>query len=110
MTALIRDEPRGGLFPIGRYPEHQALGIGDLNNRPNSASHAELLSDPSPVTIIMNDGCNDVPTYEESLRQRAGAGHRTRIILGDPDSGLIHSGSLKSDEGSEWMARYDDPP
>jgi hypothetical protein len=105
LTSLIRDEPRGGLYPTGQHPDYQSLGINSLNNQPNSTSHGDLLSDPKPVTIIMNDGYNYVPKYEKYLRFRAENGHRTKIILCDPDSDFIHSISMKSNKYVEQQRR-----
>lgn len=98
LSSAIREDPRGGLYPVDMHPALEKMHISSIDSESNSADHQSILASPGLVTIILNDGHHFIPKYQNEIRERVRSGRLTRVLLVHPKSRGIKLVAKKSDK------------
>ncbi|WP_321788291.1 DUF4062 domain-containing protein [Paraburkholderia sp. J94] len=98
LAELIKEDPRGGLCPVGTHPSLDKIGIIALDEVSNSADHKSILASAGPVTIVLNDGYHFIQKYRNEIAERANSSRLTRTLLVHPDSKNIELVTRKSNK------------
>lgn len=98
LSSIVREKPRGGLYPLGMQPELYRLGISSISPVSTEFDYTSMFHTEGLLRIMLNDGFTFFDKYEAALVERTSRGLETNIILVHPRSKCLAIIASKSDK------------
>lgn len=105
LTSIIRECPRGGLYPLGMQPELYRIGISRISPVSTEYDYTPMFYSSGRLRMMHNDGFTFFDKYENALKERVARGLQTDIILIHPNSKCIPIIAAKSDKSPREQKR-----